>query len=111
MTTNTAIITKGIAPAPAGAPPAACAMASGINEFMELSHRSQKNCAARAARGAYFGRKPDLCHRDLRGLGRGRAGVPGISANYLRQLAALDTLAQVAHELQVVVQVVDGIEP
>jgi hypothetical protein len=38
MTTNTAIMIKEVVPAPAGAPPAVCAMASGINEFMVLSH-------------------------------------------------------------------------
>jgi hypothetical protein len=38
MTTKTAIMMNGVIPAPAGAPPAACAMASGINEFMVLSH-------------------------------------------------------------------------
>jgi hypothetical protein len=57
MTTNTAIMMNGIAPAPAGAAPAAWAMASGINEFMGLSHRSKKTAPQYAARGAYFGRK------------------------------------------------------
>jgi hypothetical protein len=57
MTTNTAIMMKGMAPAPAGAAPVACAMASGINEFMELSHPCKKTAPQFAARGAYFGRK------------------------------------------------------
>src|SRR5688572_10916871 len=102
MTTNTAIMMKGVAPAPAGAPPAACAIASGINEFMGLSHASQKNGAANSGAGAYFGRKINLCHRDLR-LARRRGRVGGVTANYFVERSRFDAGAQLAHELEVVV--------
>src|SRR5438128_8687623 len=81
-------------------------MASGINEFMVLS-RSCRNFRPRGPRwGAYFGGKPDLCHRDL----VCPRFVRAVLADHLRQGSRLDTRANTSHELEVVVQVVDGVE-
>src|SRR6185436_16233887 len=112
MTTKTAIIMKGISPPPAaGAPPAACAMASGINEFMVLSQILRMTRVPRASGGAYFGRKTNLCHRDLRGIVRfPPETLLTIVPQDGFQGARLDAGSQAAHQLEVIVQVVDGIE-
>src|SRR6185295_4296510 len=66
--------------------------------------------------GAYFGRKPDLCHRDFTARGRFPPGVCRarvvltVVPQYRVQRPRLDAGAQPAHELEVVMQVVDGVE-
>src|SRR6186713_652738 len=106
MTTNRPIITNMGNPLWGAAPPAAWAMASGINEFMVLSHALRRIGASRSGAAAYFGRKKNLCHRDLRGFG----GFPHIPANHLVQRSGFDAGPQVPHELQVVMQVVRGVQ-
>src|SRR5688572_22448380 len=82
-----------------------------MNSWSYLT-RDEENRRGYRGAGAYFGRKPDLCHRDLVWLCFVPAIlVPTVGANHIRQRPRLDSGADAPHELQVVVQVVDGVEP
>src|SRR5262245_45571818 len=77
-----------------------------MNSWCYLT-RSGRATAARRGGAAYFGRKMDLCHNGLRRIGGGRA----VLAHHPLQRAGFDAGSQSPHELQVVMQVVDGVEP
>src|SRR3954462_14370365 len=108
MTTNTAIMMKGVSPPPAGAPPAACAMASGINEFMVLSHGDEQTAPARARRGRVFWRKTKFMPQRL--VLTRPVPVEHSPAGPV-QRSRFDPGPQASLHFQVVMQVVDGVEP
>src|SRR3954463_7765016 len=72
---------------------------------------SRKKPGPGCGAGAYFGGKPDLCQRDLRGRGFVPARVfRTVLTDDGLERAGLDAGTDAPHEFEIVMQVVDGVE-